>query len=49
MALLVGPAFLAGFGVLALALGANMIISKTTTKNQKEVASATDNRMKITN
>ena len=49
MALLVGPAFLAGFGVLALALGANMIISKTSTKNQKEVASATDNRMKITN
>ena len=35
MALLVGPAFLAGFGVLALALGVNMIISKTTTKNQK--------------
>jgi hypothetical protein len=34
MALLVGPAFLAGFGVLALALGVNMIISKTTSKNQ---------------
>jgi len=38
MALLVGPAFLAGFGVLALALGVNMVISKSTAKHQKNVA-----------
>lgn len=49
MAVLVGPAFLAGFGVLILALGVNMIISRRTSVYQKELAQATDNRMKITN
>lgn len=49
MAVLVKYAFLAGFGVLFVASAVNMVISKYTTKNQKEIAQATDNRMKITN
>lgn len=49
MAVLVKYAFLAGFGVLFIASAVNMVISKYTTKNQMEIAQATDNRMKITN
>jgi ABC-type multidrug transport system fused ATPase/permease subunit len=49
MAVLVHYAFLAGFGVLLIASIANMIISRSTTKFTKELATATDNRMKITN
>jgi len=49
MAVLVHAAFLAGFGVLFVASVANMIISRSTARYQKELATATDNRMKITN
>lgn len=49
MAVLVGPAFLAGVGVLVVASVINMMISRFTARYQKEVAQATDNRMKITN
>jgi len=49
MAVLVGPAFLAGVGVLLVASIINMLISRFTARYQKEVAQATDNRMKITN
>jgi ABC-type bacteriocin/lantibiotic exporter with double-glycine peptidase domain len=48
MAVLVGPAFLAGFGVLFVASAINMVISRYTAQYGKEVAQATDNRMKIT-
>jgi ABC-type multidrug transport system fused ATPase/permease subunit len=48
MAMLVGPSFLAGVGVLLLASTINMIVSRFTSRYQKEVAVATDNRMKIT-
>lgn len=49
MAVLVHVAFLAGFGVLFLASAVNMVISRYTAAYQKELATATDNRMKITN
>ena len=49
MAVLVQAAFLAGFGVLFLASFINMLISRFTSRYQKEIANATDNRMKITN
>ena len=49
MAVLVQFAFLAGFGVLFLASFINMLISRFTSRYQKEIANATDNRMKITN
>jgi ATP-binding cassette, subfamily C (CFTR/MRP), member 1 len=49
MALLVGYAFLAGFGVLFIISVINMLISRVTGRYQKEFAKATDNRMKITN
>ncbi len=48
MAVLVQVAFLAGFGVLFVASVINMIISRSTSKYQKEFADATDARMKIT-
>lgn len=49
MALTVGYSFLAGFGVLFLAALINTFISRFTARYQKEIADATDNRMKITN
>jgi hypothetical protein len=49
MALVVGVAFLAGFGVLFLVSVINLLISRVTGRYQKEIAKATDNRMKITN
>ena len=49
MALVVGVAFLAGFGVLFLISVINLLISRVTGRYQKEIAKATDNRMKITN
>jgi hypothetical protein len=49
MAVLVHISFLAGFGVLFLASAVNMVISRYTASYQKELATATDNRMKITN
>jgi ATP-binding cassette subfamily C (CFTR/MRP) protein 2 len=49
MAVLVHYAFLAGFAVLFVAMAVNMVISKYTSAYQKEIAMATDNRMKITN
>ena len=49
MALTVGAAFLAGFGILLLMSIINLLISRTTGRYQREIAKATDNRMKITN
>ena len=49
MGLTVGFAFLAGFGVLFLVSILNMVISRFTARYQKELANATDDRMKITN
>lgn len=49
MGVLVQAAFLAGFGVLFIASGINMVLSRSTSKYQKEYANGTDARMKITN
>lgn len=48
MALIVQYAFAAGFGVLIIISIINMIISRFTARYQKELANATDDRMKIT-
>jgi ABC-type bacteriocin/lantibiotic exporter with double-glycine peptidase domain len=48
MALIVQYAFAAGFGVLIIISIINMIISRYTARYQKELANATDDRMKIT-
>lgn len=49
MALVVGLSFLAGFGVLFIVSVINLLISRVTGRYQREIAKATDNRMKITN
>jgi len=43
---LVGPAFLAGFGVIVIATILNMLVSKKTAVYQKNLSNATDDRMK---
>lgn len=48
MAIIVGYAFLAGFGVLFGVSIINMIISRFTARYQKAFADATDDRMKVT-
>ena len=49
MGIIVGPSFLAGFGVILLAGIINMIISRRNAVYQKGIADATDDRMKATN
>lgn len=49
MAFLVGAAFLAGFGVIILASGLNLLVSRKNAAYQKNIANATDDRMKATN
>lgn len=49
MGIIVGPSFLAGFGVILLAGIINMIISRRNAGYQKNIADSTDNRMKATN
>lgn len=46
LSFLVGPAFLAGFGVIILATIINMLVSRKTATYQKNLSTATDNRMK---
>lgn len=49
MAFLVGAAFLAGFGVIILASGLNLLVSRKNATYQKNISNATDDRMKATN
>ena len=49
MGFLVGASFLAGFGVIIIASGINMIVSRKNAVYQKNIANATDERMKATN
>jgi hypothetical protein len=46
LSFLVGPAFLAGFGVIILATIINMVVSRKTAAYQKNLSNATDSRMK---
>lgn len=48
MAVLVGPAFLSGVGVILIASIVNMIIGRFTSRYQKQIADKTDERMKVT-
>jgi ABC-type bacteriocin/lantibiotic exporter with double-glycine peptidase domain len=47
MALIIGISFIAGLIVLILITGSNLMISRYTALYQKEIAKATDDRMKI--
>jgi hypothetical protein len=49
MGFLVGPAFLSGFGVILIASGINMLVSRLNAGNQIALAQCTDDRMKSTN
>lgn len=49
MAIVVGYAFLAGFLVLFIISGVNIMISRVAGKYQQEFSKATDARMKVTN
>lgn len=49
MGYLVHASFLAGFGVILIASMVNMLVSKKSSAYQKNIADATDNRMKCTN
>lgn len=49
MGFLVQASFLAGFGVIIIASAINMLVSRKNAVYQKDIANATDNRMKSTN
>lgn len=49
MSLIIGPAFLAGFAVTLAAGIINVIFSRFTAKYQRNLATETDNRMKMSN
>jgi ATP-binding cassette subfamily C (CFTR/MRP) protein 2 len=49
MAFLVQAAFLSGFGVILIASAVNLLISRRNAGYQKDIANATDERMKATN